>query len=298
MDTPEDRPEHPPAPGWYDDPASPGRPRWWDGDKWGPVTPPPGVPGVQGHGGRPADPSQLNLVEEHNSARRARVFLWVGFVSLSLNAVLNLAMIDWLRGELPRMTDAVEDGLVYEPQLTGSFAAVSGLSNLTFLGTLAAGAMFLVWVHRAVVNAGALGQPLKHGPGWSVGGFVLPIIQYWFPYQTMRDLFPAGHPARQVVRRWFAAWLVAQLLATPTLVVGLISYPVAYALAGVNVVLYLVAVLLARRLVAESVTAHQQAAEQAGHVAAGADLATLAAAPPEAVVDPWARAAGRDITNT
>lgn len=63
------------------------------------------------------------------------------------------------------------------------------------------GIMFLVWQFRAAEVGRALGYPARHGPGWGIGAWFVPVVNLWVPYGAMRDCLPPGHPAR----RW--GWL-------------------------------------------------------------------------------------------
>ena len=59
------------------------------------------------------------------------------------------------------------------------------------------GLVYLVWQLRAAEVAQALGYPAKHSPGWGLGAWFVPVVNYWVPYGAMRDCLPPGHPARR-----------------------------------------------------------------------------------------------------
>jgi hypothetical protein len=64
--------------------------------------------------------------------------------------------------------------------------------------------VFLVWFYRARKNADDRGQEQRWGPGWAIGAWVTPFVNFWFPYQIMADIWRANLPAE---RRANTAWL-------------------------------------------------------------------------------------------
>lgn len=91
-------------------------------------------------------------------------------------------------------------------------------SWVTIAGWVAAISVFLVWLWRARGNAEALSsRPHRLARGWAVGGWIVPIVNFWFPFRIVHDIWwnsrpPAVEPAARPVHRWWAAW-VASLLA-------------------------------------------------------------------------------------
>jgi len=66
--------------------------------------------------------------------------------------------------------------------------------------------------YRAVTGLGQLltvgGYPARRSPALGVGGWFIPVCNFWFPYQAIRDCLPPGHPARRMVLHmwlWFIA---------------------------------------------------------------------------------------------
>jgi short-subunit dehydrogenase len=218
---PQDGPPRPrPVPGWYDDPSSPGRPRWWDGERWAPPggaparpdrapTAPPGTP-----------PHAIDIPQEQAGASRARAFLFVGMVSYALSVVCTVITFDWFLSWyidfIEETMDAVERNDVAPvptmPALTGTQTAAQLLSYVASIGSLLAGIIFVVWFYRAMVNARGLGLPARLSPVWAVLGFIIPIISLWFPYWCAKDLFPHGHPGRKLALRWWLTFILGSQL--------------------------------------------------------------------------------------
>ena len=85
-----------------------------------------------------------------------------------------------------------------------------------FLGcdavTLVAFVVFLTWVYGAYRNALALGSAgLTFTPGMAAGIYVVPIVNLWWPYQTMRETLlasqmPNGKPDAPKPRLALVGW--------------------------------------------------------------------------------------------
>ncbi|EFQ83310.1 hypothetical protein HMPREF0063_11583 [Aeromicrobium marinum DSM 15272] len=69
-----------------------------------------------------------------------------------------------------------------------------------------------LWLHRARTNVEALHPHLSHArsAGWAWGGWVVPFVSLWFPYQVVRDVSrdPASGRSSPLIGWWWAAWLV------------------------------------------------------------------------------------------
>ena len=52
---------------------------------------------------------------------------------------------------------------------------------------------FLIWIYRAHKNLNALGATeLKYSPGWAVGGFFVPLLNIFRPYQVVAEIWKAS----------------------------------------------------------------------------------------------------------
>ncbi|HWO65915.1 MAG TPA: DUF4328 domain-containing protein [Umezawaea sp.] len=79
--------------------------------------------------------------------------------------------------------------------------------------------VLLVWLYRVRRNAEVPGRVHRWSPRWVVGGWFVPGLNLWAPYQAVADIAAAGAPesrraevTRQVLA-WWLAWL-AGLAAT------------------------------------------------------------------------------------
>ena len=77
--------------------------------------------------------------------------------------------------------------------------------------------LFLVWFYRARINAEWHGYPQRRARGWAFWGWVIPIVNIWFPFQIMGDIWRAGLPAEQrgetawLPALWWTCWLLSGL---------------------------------------------------------------------------------------
>jgi hypothetical protein len=119
-------------------------------------------------------------------------------------------------------------GLLSDDELDRAVGSVAGagpllnLVGLLFLGTTV---VFLVWLWRARENSEILTPGLpgaqrpgghRHEHGWVIGGWICPIVQFWYPLQVVEDVVRASEPADQspqsrgqvktLLYGWWAAW--------------------------------------------------------------------------------------------
>jgi len=253
-------------PGWYADPAQAGLLRWWDGQQWGLQTAPdptffsapaPPPPFYQPAFGPMPDPAQ-DLAREASAGRRAGVGVLVAAAFYPLALVLSAENFHRIFAELRdyfRALDAAPLGSsVPAPHFSTTGASLA--LDLIQLAMLAVGVLFLIWFHRSATTAQRLGLPATHSPSWAVLGFIVPIVNLWFPYQSMRDVFPPGHPARSTVKLWWACWLGMGWSQLPVVIAAWWSASAAITFALVGAVLCIVAAFKARDLIVASHACH------------------------------------------
>ena len=77
--------------------------------------------------------------------------------------------------------------------------------------------LFVVWFRRARINAECHGYPQRRARGWAFWGWIVPIVNIWFPFQIMGDIWRAGLPAWQrrkiawLPALWWTSWLISGL---------------------------------------------------------------------------------------
>lgn len=82
---------------------------------------------------------------------------------------------------------------------------------------LGLGILFVVWFRRARINAERHDYRQRRARGWAFWGWIVPIVNIWFPFQIMGDIWRAGLPAEQRRRTawlpamWWTCWLLSAL---------------------------------------------------------------------------------------
>lgn len=90
-----------------------------------------------------------------------------------------------------------------------------------FLVGIAATVLFCLFMPRANRNARWFRSPMSIGPRWAAGFFFIPIVNFWKPYQAMREIWrgsdpdPSIEPAKVRVSWllpcWWALYLISYL---------------------------------------------------------------------------------------
>ncbi|MGW2250790.1 DUF4328 domain-containing protein [Kitasatospora sp. NPDC001660] len=173
-------------------------------------------------------------------------------------------------------------------------------------------AAFITWFYRVRQNAG-LFLPLGHrrGKGWTIGAWITPIVQFWFPQQLMADSWDASAPVgpdgrrrpvgRGLVSAWWTAWIVSLILYRIAAELGVHSagpvdpqapLVVDIAAATVRIAAAVLAILVVRRLTAMQ----EERRAMVNPYAAAADASKFAfgIGPVEEVVAPADGAEPRD----
>ena len=87
------------------------------------------------------------------------------------------------------------------------------LGGLALLASWIAGAM---WLHRARKNAESFNPTFHHSrrAGWAWGGWVCPIVNFWFPFQVVRDTHRAVSPrtTSSLFGWWWGFWIAYLVL--------------------------------------------------------------------------------------
>ena len=90
---------------------------------------------------------------------------------------------------------------------------ITTLAGLYFLAFLPALVVYLFWLNRAFRNLGQVrsgNAPLRHSSGWAVGGYFVPFLNLFQPFQVMRELYKESNPEERpssLVGWWWGLWL-------------------------------------------------------------------------------------------
>ncbi len=239
-------------PGWYPDPGGPpgARLRWWDGNAW--------TSHVNANAAPVAPQAVVDLAAERGDADRARKAMIAGAALYGVQFVAVAIVYHAVIHNFFHQIDQAQSGTTATSTTTLSpgYTLVSLGLNLVSLGLLVVGIIFLVWIHRAATLARRAGLPARHSPGMVVGGFFIPIVNLWFPYQSTADLLPAGHDQRPLVLRWWLLWLGTQFAATVIAFASIASVQIALVVALGGIVLAVSAALAAQQVITAVEEAH------------------------------------------
>lgn len=251
------------APGWFVDPAVPGYLRWWDGLAWTVATHPIyQSPSYQHPPPRPAADPVADLAEERQLGRRARIALIGGAVVYAVQFFVVALMYgqmfasmreDWRQvGTLPR-------GHASPPPFDFQYLMLFELIGLVLtLALLVVAVMFVMWFYKAATIGARAGVAATWEPVWAIVGFIIPVVQFWFPYQSARDTLPVGHPARGLVKLWWGLWIAMIAMGYPVMIAALFSTPVALAFAVIGAAVAVAGAITARRMIDRVNDAHAE----------------------------------------
>lgn len=128
----------------------------------------------------------------HSRAQWVSIFL-VLIVVLDIVALVSdymqIQLINrMVRGETVTMAEAIAN--------EDRQAAIGGIYFILFVITAI---LFCMWIHRAHRNLPSLGvSGLKYSPGWAVGGFFVPILNLFRPFQVTTEIWKASDPTTDI----------------------------------------------------------------------------------------------------
>ena len=238
-------------PGWYDDPWSPAAYRWWDGAQW---TPHVAARMPVGYGFLPP-PSVDDVAQVARSGQRASIAAALYAASLCVQTLLLATLV---HGFFHRFLDQIrqfDNELDVDPNAQPHLHLDLPVGHIVVLlvadvVTLAAQIIMVIWLFKAARTAERLRLPKRLDPIWAILGFILPVINFWFPYWIAADLLPPGDPRRPVAGWWWAFWLAQGVTGLVVFVVSFTSSTAAVVLAVLSFALPIGAAIKFRELVA------------------------------------------------
>ena len=239
--------------GWHPDPWGTAALRWWDGRQWtGYVS------------GMHTGPSAvMRLDAERGAARWARIGLLWGGPALGARAIASAYQARWIADHWDELTRP-GSSQAFAP--TGTNPVADAVGQVALLALIVAAVLFLVWFYRAASLAASAGIAARRSPVLATVSFIIPILSLWWPYQSTCDLFPPGHPARALVRRWWALWIGCTVGGIAVFVSAFVDDVALAIAAACTVVLALLTAIAARIVVADVVAAHDELATRAATV--------------------------------
>jgi len=220
---------------------------------------------------RPASANAELLVRDElglaSVARFAVVMPAVYYLAQLINVRVNAAAFRTAGHQVRAAYDAAQAGRTvptyHVPSLTNPLTVIVGLA------TVAAVVVACIWQYRAATAARALGFPSRRSPGWGVGAWFVPIVNFWVPYGAIRDCLPAGDPQRARVLRWWLAWVIGVALNFVAFWSAFFSTGVALAFSIPAAIALLAVVAWAPRIVMSIAAAHSRATPGLGQSTGG-----------------------------
>ena len=170
--------------GWYPAPDRSSASWWWDGARW--TQPQPEQrPGATNAIAKLAIATQVLLL----------VCIVMSVATIGIETFGIIAVADFLNGY-----DTTIDRLDMYDQGTGVVSVLSSVFIIT------AGVLWAIWQYRVAKQV--TGQT-RRSPGWHAGSWFVPIVNLWFPYQNISDLWRAvgrTRPSGQIT--WWFLWVV------------------------------------------------------------------------------------------
>lgn len=201
----------PPA-GWYPDPepGQEGRERYWNGARWATGTRPAAMPVA------PRPPL--------GDGWRTLAGLLQGLLGLGLLVELGrVALALWTADVAAGWREDVTSYDLTTATRIDQLSLTAGIVELVLL--LATGIVFITWLYRAHRSSRMHPAVLRHGSGWAIGGWFVPILGLWRPVQMVNDVRrgamgfdpPTGGA---LVGWWWASFIVMNLSGTVTSSIG------------------------------------------------------------------------------
>lgn len=184
-------------PGWYPDPQAAGVVRWYDGTTWTEHTAPRVADPT--YSGRPPLGDGWPLLAR---AVQASLLLQV------LVALASAVQARRLHSFLTRLTTDPTSADAAEADSIDRLTAVLGVMSLAGMGLT--GVLFIIWLYRAHRSDAMDPGYLRHGSGWAIGGWFVPVLLLWRPYQMVQDVHRGAH-RDHTDSGWVIFWWVAFL---------------------------------------------------------------------------------------
>jgi hypothetical protein len=168
---------------------------------------------------------------------------------------------------MARTMRSVLDALETPEGLAGRTAeGTAAGSQLAGVAAVAATIGQMIWIYRAVSSGRLLGLRTRRSPGLACAGWIIPVVNYWWPYQDVRALFPDTHrPTRQL-----RCWWTLHVLTFPLLAVAVVGVATSGSLAlwaPLAVLPPVGAAVLMRELIDRALLVHRQGAAGLGAAA-------------------------------
>lgn len=160
-----------------------------------PPPPPPGLTAPPGYVGYEASPwASVPLARVGGVGRAATILVMAGAVlSVVTVATMRLVTSD---------AEAFLDGRISRSEFLTATTPFALLSALQGLVLIASAVLVIVWMFRVARNLRTLHRGTTWGPGWAIGGWLLPPFLFVIPYLALREMWKASDPDVAIGAEW------------------------------------------------------------------------------------------------
>jgi hypothetical protein len=198
-----------------------------------------------------------DVAAEARSGRIARVAMYAGAAAYLVQYVVAALIVPDAIDVFREVFRAADRGESIDPANYDFDPGLRALSNAAELALLVVGILFMIWFYRAATVARRAGLPAARSPVWAVLGFIVPIVNFWYPYQVARDLFPPEHAGRKLAARWWTCYLSGTVLGTFAFVLAFASTLFSSILFVILAAVMMYAAALMRQLILEANRTHE-----------------------------------------
>lgn len=143
-------------------------------------------------------------------------------VAAAIRAALCLVQVSGLVMRLKVLSDAggIDSASTFQARARLADTVVQVSAGVGLLVAIVCYVVGSMWIYRAAQNVRALGaRGLETSPGWAVGFYAIPIMNWFRPLQAMSEIWRASHwPDRwrsqatpPLLGFWWAGWLITGL---------------------------------------------------------------------------------------
>ena len=155
--------------GWYADPQDEFRLRWWDGVAWTENT-------LALADNRPDLPRWWRAVSV-----AVQLALLGCLLAAAFTLYVDLEILGFVDDVRLRPDTVVEaDGVRIDNLIA--------ISATEVVATLVTGILFISWLYTAHHSSRMDRRALRHASGWAIGGWFVPVLNLWRPFQMVTDV--------------------------------------------------------------------------------------------------------------
>jgi len=157
----------------------------------------------------------------HSFSKWVRIFY---IISISLTVIFSISLLMEIN-LLSSMTKDISSVTDEEIEANDLRNLVIGIVSVPI--SIIALILFFIWYHKVYRNLPSLGgKELKTSPKWSVIYFFIPILWFYKPYQTTKEIWKVSDPTVTIsdinsrkqmktpslIKTWWAFWIISGII--------------------------------------------------------------------------------------